>query len=110
MSKQETIERIADYFTVPIPHRPHKPAKARKSWRTLEVGREIRNTKTIVVVFEEAFTDTDLVPGSCFRVTSVDETGVWVQTAWDRVSLRLEDTKWAEKFEKIPKRRSKRSS
>ena len=115
MGKQETIEHIADALTVPIPHRPAKPAKARKTWRALEVGREIRNTLPTVIQLQSKIVDSfvenfELPPGFAFKVVMVDEEGAWLVVEGSDVKVRLEDTKWQEKFEKIPKRRSKRSS
>ena len=109
-TKQEDIDRIADYLTVPIPHRPAKPAKARKTWRTLEVGRAIKNTVPVVLKFAETLIDIEIPSGHWFKVVMLDEDGAWLEHDPTLVRLRLEDTKWQEKFEKIPKRRSKRSS
>ena len=118
MGKQEAINRIADYLTVPIPHRPAKPAKPRKTWRTLDKGRELRNKLPIILRGPEGKAlegDCLLSPGYFFTVISIDEDGAWLGMHNDlspvyQAKLRLEDPKWQEKFEKIPKRRSKRNS
>ena len=98
----ETLNRIADAFSRPIPQ-PAKPmARTKQSWRTLKVGQVLRLRQRW---FRPGL---DLPPGTEVTVSKTDSLGVDLthKSEFGTLSLlRWTDPEWKTVFERVRRKR-----